>query len=321
MKKIISIILIMTLVLSMFVGCAKKETAEEIFTAVFENEKVEENFSFKEVIKLTSDDLTAQMGMTGPIELLITGDVFDTKSMKFTASVGLLGMNIEGDIYYVDEEILITSPFLSTFLNGVSNVRLSLDDLTELSGVETAIPTDNTKYVAIMDRFTEESGYSLTDILTIAEAVEEVEVDINGEMKKLTKITAEVNDEKILDIGLEFMNFIINDEEAREVFFANVNEEQMEEMVATFEDEESIAEITKAFEDIKFNELSLAMYVDADKSVFKTEIKMDIAIMVEEVETAFVVEVQVEKFNVGSVEKIELPEVNEDEVLNLADMF
>ena len=321
MKKIISVLLIITLAFSMFAGCAKKETAEEIFKGIFENEKVEENFSFKEVIKVTSDDLTPEIGIAGPIEISINGDVFDTESMKFKANINAGGMNIEGDIYYANKEILVTSPFLASFLNGISNVRLNLDDLAELSGVDTFIPTNNKKIIDIIKRFSKDKGYSITDILNIAEEVEKVEVDINDKTKKLTKVTAEIKGEDLINIGFEFMNFIINDDEAKDVFFANLDEEQMKEMITAFEDEELKANKEELLKNTKFNELSLVMYVDADKNVFKTEFKMDIAMMVEEVETAFVVEVQFDKFNVASVEKIELPEVNEDEVLNLADML
>lgn len=324
MKKILSLLLILTLVMTSFIACSKEDdlTAQELYDKVNEESVNLTNLSFLADFDLEVSGMEA-MGIAGPMGLEISGDMKDQETMKLSLNVDTgQGMVIEGDIYYKDQVMLINAPLLQSFL-GYQYIQLDMNAIAEEAGIDTAslAGVDQEKAKAVMERFEEESDFSLNDLYKLDEAVEEATVTVNEEEVKTKKITASMALENIDEFAVEFIKFAVNDEEARELFFAQMPEEQIVALEEAVNSGELQTELNKALEMITFNALDMVMYIDDAYHTVKTEINADLTVDDGTQTMNFVLTGFVDAFNIGGVEDVVLPEVAPEEVMNLSDMY
>lgn len=330
MKKILSLLLILTLAVGIFVGCggdkdgveaAKEMTTQEVFEKVQEVSQEMTNTSFLADFDLEMTGLE-EMGLAGPMGLTMTGDIKDAENMKMTMDIDTgMGMEIKGDIYLTDNTILIHAPLLQQFM-GYAYLKADLETLAEQAGTPITQP-DPEKVKAILERFEESTEYSIYDIVKLDDAKETVEVVVNEETVDATKLTMNVDLTGADDVIFAFVDFIINDEEAKELFLGTMTEEDITLMQEEMANEESRAELKKALEAITINEFSIVIYANADYQTIKTEFVADLSFVDPDLGQEFSMKLTgfMEYFNIGGVEEIVLPEVDPSEILDMNEMY
>ncbi len=332
MKKILSLILIMVLALSVFVGCGPKneeaatvadekapETAIGILETSMEASQDMVNTEFASEMTIESSAF-AELGVTEPIALKLSGSMFDVKNLFLNLDVeaGMLG-NIAGSIYMVEDSMLIHSPMLAAFL-GFEYVKADLDTIAEQAGTNfDAQQMDQEKIQEVLKRFTEKTDVSVAEILAINEKIEEVEVVIAEETVSAKKITMNFEIEKALDFAVKFIDFVVEDQEAQDVFFASLSEEEKTKAITELK-AFNREEVEKELEALKINNFAMSLYVNEDFIPVKSEFDVDLTITTEGEEVDLKVNGFMSFFNINKVEKIVLPEVEEDQVLDLNDM-
>lgn len=329
MKKILSLLLILTLVVGIFVGCGEKEgidaakemTAQEVFDKVQEKSADMTNASFLADFDLEMTGLE-ELGLAGPMGLTMTGDIKDAKNMKMTLDIDTgMGMAINGDIYLTEETLLVHAPLLQQFM-GYAYLKADINELAEQAGTPITQP-DPDKMKAILERFEESTDYSIYDIFKLNENKEVAEIVVNEVTMETTKLTMDVNLENADEVIYALVEFMINDEEAREMFLSSMTEEDIAMMKEEMANEESRAELKKALDALQINEFTVVMYADAEYQTVKTEFVADMNI--ENPETAEIMTVKIsgfmDYFNIGGVTEIVLPEVDPAEILDLNDMY
>jgi len=330
MKKIVSLIMIFALVMTMFVGCggeesgikaAEKMTAQEVYEKVQEASKSMTNTSFLADFDFEMSGLE-EMGFAGPMGMTITGDIKDQENLMMALTVDTgQGMTFSGEIYMTDKKMLIHAPMLQQFM-GYAYISADLDQLAEKTGTPVSQP-DPEKVQAIIDRFEENSEYSLYDLVKIREEKETVEVTVNEEVIEAVKLTADIQLEGAEDVLYSFIEFMMTDAEAKEVFFSNMTEEQLNETIAQLNNEETKAEFKEVLEALTVNELTVVTYANADYLTVKTEMVVDVDFVDPTTEETMNIKLSgfMDYFNIGGVEEIVLPEVAPEEIMNLNDMM
>lgn len=328
MKKILSILIITAMVLGLFVGCGKKEevvrTSQEIFEAAKEKSKDIKNAAFDAEITVEVGGLDPSLGLNAPISLIMSGQMTDVKNMQINLDVDTgQGMNIYGEIFLKDEMILIHAPLLATFL-GSEYVKMDMAKLSETAGVDFSAATmDQEKVLAVLDKFSEEKGYTIFDMLKVNDAVEEVEIIINenDESIKTKKIVSNIDVLKAVDLGLAFLEYVSENEEAQSVLFANLSQEEIDKAIAEIKSEEFRASIDEALKLLVINKFEYVLYVNDEDIPVKVEFDLDANVTDEEE----VVNLKVSGFNtmykIGEIEEIILPKVDETEILDLNDLY
>lgn len=330
MKKIISLIMIAALMMTAFIGCggeesgikaAEKLTSQEVFEKVQEKSQDMTNTSFLADFDLEMSGLE-QMGFAGPMGLTITGDMKDAENMMMAieADTGQ-GMTISGELYLTGKEMLIHAPILESFM-GYAYMSADLEKLTEMSGTNVSQP-DPAKVKAIMDRFEENSEYSIYDIVKVREAKETVEITVNEETVEAVKLTADVQLEGADDVLLALVEFMLTDEEAKEVFFGNMTQEDMDATLAQLQDESAKAELKEVLEAIKVNEFTIVTYANGDYQTVKNEMTIDVNFVDPNTSEEMNIKLTgfMDFFNIGGVKEIVMPEVEADKIMNLNDMY
>ncbi|MCH4887248.1 hypothetical protein EZV73_06680 [Acidaminobacter sp. JC074] len=330
MKRILSLVMIFALVMAMFVGCggeengikaAEKMTAQEVYEKVQEASKTMTNTSFLADFNLEMSGLE-EMGFAGPMGMTVTGDMKDAENMMMALTVDTgQGMTISGEIYMTDKKMLIHAPLLQQFM-GYAYISADLDQLAESTGTPVTQP-DPEKVQAILDRFAETTEYSIYDLVKIREEKETVEITVNEEVVETVKLTADIQLDGAEDVLFAFIEFIMSDAEAKELFFSNMTEEQLNEAIAEMNNEEARAEMKAALDAITVNELTVVTYANADYLTVKTEMMVDVDFVDPTTEESMNIKLNgfMDYFNIGGVESIVLPEVAPEEIMNLNDMM
>lgn len=328
MKKILSLLLIATLMMTAFVGCFQKEeeievpkelTAKELFEEAMDKNQEVTNASFLMDMTLDLSSLE-DLGVAGPIGIVATGDVKDEKNMAVKLNVDLAGQPIDAALYLKDDKFLVQSSFFSVFF-GSDIVTADLAALSEATGTPINQPNAD-EVLDIVDRFAEATEYSLYDIFQLADTKEKVSLSINEATVDTTKLTAKIDISNSDEMLFEFMKFILEDEEAKALFYSNMTEIQLAELEAALNDADTMAEISDAIDMFKFNEFSIDMYLDSELRVVAMDMVMDMAIndptTGESITMAMTA--HMEYFNYGNVKDIEFPEYDPASVFDLGDL-
>lgn len=329
MKKILSLLMILALMIGALVGCGEKTgieavqalTPQEIYTKVQEKGQEATNASFLADFDLEMSGLES-MGFAGPMGLTIAGDVKDAENMKMTieADTGQ-GMTINAEMYLTGDKMLIHAPILESFM-GYAYMTADVNTIAEQAGAQVTQP-DPAKIQGIMKRFEETTDYSMYDIIKLADTKEAVDVTVNEATVKAVKLTADVQLEGAEETILGFVEFMLTDEEAKEVFFANMSDEDIASTLAEIQDENAVSEFKKGIQAIQLNQFSIVTYVNENYEAVKVEMVMDASFTDPSTEETMNIKFNgyVDSFNIGGVKDIVLPEVEEDQILNLNDML
>lgn len=329
MKKILSLLLILTLAVGIFVGCGEKEgieaakemTTQEVFDKVQEVSQEMTNASFLADFNLELTGLE-DLGIAGPMGLTMTGDIKDVKNMKMSIDIDTgMGFAINGDIYLVDETILIHAPILQQFM-GYAYLKADINTLAEQAGTPMTQP-DPAALKAVLERFEVSTEYSIYDVFKLNENKEVVDVVVDEKTIEATKLTMDVNLENADEIIFALVDFIINDEEAKELFLSTMTDEDIADIKEQMANEESRAELKTFINALQINEFNIVMYADADYQTIKTEIAIDVTITDPDSEETFSIKLSgfMDYFNIGQVGDIVLPEVDPTEILDINDMY
>lgn len=323
MKRIISILLIVMLVLGLFVGCAKKEpekTSTEIIEIAEEKIKEVGNTGFNAEMTIDLGVVDPSLGLTGPIGVTFDGEIFSENNMHLNINLDTgQGMVISGEIFIKDDEVLIHAPMLAAFL-GAEYIKMDMTTLTEASGVNTS-DENRDRILEVFRSFRQEKNYTNVELLVINELVEEVEITVNETLIDSKKVTATVDLEKIVELGLAFLDYISENKEAQDVFFENLTQEEIDEALAQIASDEIRVSLDEMLEKLTINAFDFILYVDVENLPVKMEYNVDVDVTEEEVATNVKSNGFVSLFNIGSIEEILLPEVDEDKVLDFNDFY
>lgn len=324
MKKILVLVLVIALTFGLFVGCGDKETdkvttAEEMLEKVSEASKDVTNAEFKADFDLEISGLEA-LGFAGPMGLEMNGKIKDHSNMMIQLAVDTgQGMTIEADLYLSEEKMMIYAPLLQ-MLMGYSYIELGMDTITETAGVEMT-EADSEKVLAILDRFEEESEYSLYDILILSDDMEEVEVVVNDTNVDATKLSMTINLDDSIDMLVEFMKFVVEDAEAKELFFKDYTDEDLATMTEEFNNPETIEEAQGMLDQLTINTFEFVYYINDEYIPVKFDLAIDVTVDVDGEATTIKLNGAFEMFNFGDVKDIEFPEVDPAEVMNADDLL
>lgn len=324
MKKILALVMVLALTFGLFVGCGDKsdETAREVLEKVNEASLEVTNSEFKADFDLEISGLDA-LGLVDPMGLVLSGKIKDQTNMMLDIAVETgQGLPLDASLYISEEKILIHAPLLEMFL-GSAYIEMDLTALTELSGVAGVEMTseDSDQVLEILDRFEEETEYSIYDILILDETVEEVEVTVDEEVIEAKQLKMTINLDDSVEMLVEFMTFITEDDEARALFFADYTDEDIALMKEEFDNPETIAEIEAALELLTINTFEFIYYVNEDYVPVKYEMTIDITVDIDGEATTVKLTGDYEMFNFGEVEDLEFPVVDPSEVMNLNDLL
>jgi hypothetical protein len=321
MKKILALLMVFVMVLS-FVACGEKqvaeaETSQDLFDKVMENQETQ-NAEFDASFEMTMTGLE-EMGLAGPMTLQVSGKVQDEKSMEMELAVDPgQGMQIQASIFMKDGKMLVHAPMMQMFL-GYAYIEMDIDAMAAEASVTAT--TDPQKVIDLLNRFSDETDYSIYDILTLSETMETAEVIVNEETLETTKLVMDINVEKAPDLLLAFMDWILNDDEAKEVFFANYTEEDLKMMEEEMNDPSTRAEIEEALEMIDIQKMNIVYYINADYIPVKTEV--DMAMTVNDGTQVMDITLMgtTNIFNIDGVTSVEYPEVDPAEIMDMNNLL
>jgi hypothetical protein len=324
MKKILAIMLIIAMMFS-FVACGDDETAadkvktpEELMDKVMEESGEFVNGEFAGHFELEMSGLE-ELGFAGPMSLDLTGQMFDEKNMMFDMQIDAgIGMIIAAKLYMTEDQMLIDMPFLATML-GYQYMSMDLASVYEMAGTEMA-QQDADKVMEILERFQDETEHSIYDVLVLDDSMDEEEITINEEKVDVTKISMSVSLEDAIDLLYAFMDFIANDEEAKELLLAEMTQEDIDMMLEEMDNPETRAEIEAVLEMVDIKSFNIDYYINADFVPVKFDVLADMSIEAEGEVLDMKLTGNFEYFNMNGVEEIEIPEVDPSQVMDLTDM-
>lgn len=324
MKKILAIMLIIALMFS-FVACSKDDaaadkvaTSEELLEKVMESGEDATNaeFSAKFDLELSGMD---EFAMMGPMSLEMTGKMTDEKNMEISLKVDAgIGMTIEADLYLSEDKMLIHAPILSALGGGPEYMSLDMATLTEEANV--SMDQNSEEVMAVLERFEDETEYSIYDILILDEKMEEVEVTINDESVDTTKLNMTVSLDKAIDMVYALMEFVFEDEEARALLLTEMTEEDIVIAQEEMQDPETRVELESMIEMVAINTFEMNGYINSDFIPVKFDINADVSVDVEGQMMNAKLTGEFEMFNIGGVKSVEMPEVDPAEVMDLTEM-
>lgn len=327
MKRLLAIILI----IAMAFGCVacgdgedKVETARDFIDKVNEMNTEVKSSEFASSFTLEMSGLD-EIGISEPMGLEMDGKVLDAKNMEMNMDLDTgTGMSIAASIYMKDNKMLIHAPMLSMVM-GYAYMEMDMDTMNEMAGSSVNMDAEDVQIILdVINRFEEETEYSLYDIVVLNDDLEEVTVEVNGEEVDTTKLEMTVQLDGAVDVIVAFMDFIFADEEARAAFFDGYTDEEIDEMheelKANMADEAQLAELEEALEMVDIKTFKMVSYYDEDYNAVKTEMDIDVTVEAEGEVVDIKMSGYMDVFNIGGDMTIEMPEVNPDEVLNLNDM-
>ncbi len=327
MKKIIKVILVMSLILSLLIGCGKQSimdlTTKEILKQSREQSKNLKNLEYTSTISVDFSG-SEKMGISNPINITTSGQMKDAKNFKMDMSADSgKGFKVEGSIYRQNDEMLLYFPMLSAFIQA-EYIRFNISEVFDQTmNMPSPSNLDKDKLLEIMNRFKEKSSMDIYSIFRFSDKKEEVLTSINGEDKKLVKIDASIDASKLVDYGLEFMLFAMEDEESKKIFFRNITDEKLNEIKNLMTNPEKRAEINKALEDVKNSTISLVLYFDNE--CYLNRMKVDSNVNFKDVNNGLDMYIKltasVDYFNIGMVKEINIPDISEDKVKDFKDLI
>ena len=221
MKKILAMMLVIVMAFS-FVACGDEsaadqvKTPQELMNKVMEQSDEASNGEFKGAFEVEFTGID-ELAMFGPMSLELEGKVADAKNMMMELQVNM-GMSIGATVYITEERMLLDIPFLAQMMGTARYMELDMADLNEMAGSEVSTQ-DAEKVMAVLERFQEETEYSIYDFLVMNDEMEEVEVTINEEKVDATKVSMTISLEEGIDLAMAFMDFIATVDEAKALFF------------------------------------------------------------------------------------------------------
>lgn len=333
MKKILSIVLMITLSLSLLTGCFSKEealevkveTSSDLFEAAMEKNKDMKNTEFVANIEAElSDDPTLEETQIMGVEM--NGKILDEKSMMVNMNIDTgQNMTISGSIYIKDDVVLVHAPILASMM-GAEYIKLDMAMVAETVGAS-ADSTDAEKYKDIFNKFSEETGYDIFTVFNIEESIEEVEITINEEVVNTKKLTTTLNVDGAVELIFAFLDYIAENQEAKDILFVDMTEEEIEVTTAKLKDPIIREEVQNFITKSEFRTLSYIMYIDEDLNMRKGELNIDATVIIEATEymEEEVLDIKlkgnIERFNIGGVIEIILPEVDENQILDMSQMY
>lgn len=331
MRKILSLLLILALVMTSFIACGKNEeakeeekkelTAQELYDKVSDESEDMTNLSFAADFELEVSGFEL-MNLDGPMTLNITGDMKDQETMKMSINVDTGQGVIQSDIYFKDQVMLLNVPFVQALI-GYQYIQLDMNEASEQAGIDATSFTsiDQEKLKDIMKKFEKQSKYSMEDLYDLDEAIEETEVTVNEEEVDVKKISAAITLDDIDGFAMAFIKFVLEDEDAKSLFLNEVSESDLAVLKDSINSGELEAEMKSALEKINFNSLDMVMYVDEDYHAVKTEIVADMTFEDEMQSVSVKLTGHIDAFNIGKVKDIEVPDVAPEQIYNLTDMY
>lgn len=326
-KRIMAMLCAMMMLVTMLSGCGKKETPKEVLTKAFE--KSYEMKTAKQSIDMSVNfDLSAAPDDEAKMMLemfngaRISGTMeSDTEAMK---SMGNLtaefsGMSYDMEIYTDGYKSIMKMPMFPQYI--VSNA--------ELEGSE---EIDQEEIKKFAKEITDSMLASIKDDSISME--EKQTVSINGKDTKVTKITFSFKNEemktlmeKIISEMLEneyFVNNLLKEnvktqmEIAGEEFSEEVYKQKLEEMKT---------EMKTAFDEmekvVSFDSLDIVYGIDSDYNAVYSDMKFAVTMKMEDegMTLPFEVKAQSAVWDINKPVDIVLPELNEENSVNLEDMM
>jgi uncharacterized lipoprotein YehR (DUF1307 family) len=325
MKKILALLLVLVMAFS-FVGCNKEESAadqvktpQELMDKVMEASKTSRSGEFNGSFEMTMSGLE-EMGLAGPMSLNMSGKVADEKNVMVKMDVDAgIGMVINAEMYLNEDQMLLYAPLLGQFM-GYSYMSMDMSQVTEMAGSDISTE-DAEKVMAVLERFEDETDYSIYDVLKIDDNMAEETITINDEEVDTTKLVMTIELDKAVDVMYGFLEFVTEDEEARELLLGQMTQEDIDMMIEEMEDPATKAELEAALEMININELSMDLYINGDFIPVKMDMVFDMTVSEGDETLDMNMTGSFEFFNIGGVESIEFPEVSPEEVMDMTDMM
>lgn len=325
MKKILAVLLALILAFSM-IGCKENDKVDEnknqgieMFESMMKDLSSRDNMSMKSTMSLELEQLT-MLGLPSPMMIEMTTDVSSHKNMKMNLAVDLGILPIEADIYVTEDQLMIYSELLGSFL-GAPYMSLDLQDLMSQVGETTESEEQLNQLKDILARYEETSEYSLYDVFVFDEKVVEEKITVNEEKIDTNKITMNLTLDKAVDFLYDFMTFAAEDEEARALLLTSMTDEEIDEMKAEMLDPENRVKLEEALAGLTMNSFKIEMYLNKDLAPVKMDLDIDVSLLVEEEVYDLKFKMNQEMFNFGIVEDIQMPDVDPSEVQNLSDMI
>ncbi|MBN2795648.1 MAG: hypothetical protein JXR88_09595 [Clostridia bacterium] len=324
MKKILAMMLILVMAFT-FVGCGKESAADQVKTPqelmdkIMDASGTQKSGEFKGNFELNMSGLE-EMGLAGPMSLEMTGKVADEKNMSIDMKVDPgIGMVIDASLYLNDEQMLIYAPMLGQFM-GYSYLSMDMASVSEMAGTDINAQ-EAAKVMEVLKKFEDETEYSIYDVIVLNENLKEEKVKINGEDVDTTKLVMNVKLDKAMDLVVAFLEFVAEDEDARGILMADMSQEDIDMMLESIHDPDTRAEVDAALEGIDIKTFEVEYYVNSDFVPVKMDLNADMNISAEGEELSIQLTGSFEFFNIGKVEKIEMPEVDPAEVMDMTDMM
>lgn len=328
MKRVMSLLLILVLTLS-FVACGnedsaaeKMDTPEALMDEVMENAEENTNAEFNANFALEMSGLE-ELEMFGPMTLEMTGKMKDAKNMMMELAVDAgIGLSIEGSLFINEEKMLIHLPLLNTMLGmGYDYMQLSMSDVTDLAGSDLAATQDADKIMAVLERFQEETDNSIYDILVLNEKMPVEKIEINDKKVETTKLSMTVSTDGAIDMIYAFMAFIAEDEEAKALLLAEMSQEDIDTMLEEMADPATREEMEEVLEMIDIETFAMDYYINSNFDIVKMVINADLSMENEGEVLDVKLSGEMERFNFGDVKSIDMPDVTDDQIMNLTDMI
>ncbi len=326
MKKIISMLMIISFILMIVIGCGEKSlidyTSKEIIEKSREKSDDLKNAEYNADLSVEFSG-SENMGISAPINITMSGQTMNSKNFNIdiAADPGN-GFKVEGSLYLKDNEMLVHVPMLSAFI-GAEYVRLNVNEaFNKTTGKKLPFDIKKEEILKILEHFKEKTGINSYSIFNFSEDKEKVNITINNEEIETVKISGRVEVVQLLEYGVKFMSFALEDEEARKLLFNDSPEEELAQLKKMINNPQKIEKLMDAIKEFNKNNISLEIYFDNNfypiRMIFDADVnfKSDTGEKVVNIKTNG----SVDYFNIGDVKEIDMPEINEDKVKDFKDL-
>ncbi len=126
---------------------------------------------------------------------------------------------------------------------GYDYLELNMSDVTEMAGTDLAATQDADQIMKILERFQDETDYSIYDVFVLDEKMDEEKITINDKKVETTKVSMTVSLDGAVELLYAFMEFASEDEEAKALLLEEMDQAEIDEMIASMDDPETREEI------------------------------------------------------------------------------
>lgn len=321
-KRILSMLLIISLVLISAVGCSK-DISTQYQDALEKTAKVEkstQSIEFELNIDPSGLTMTPEEQMSLELYKNITGKMdikLDTKGKlaQFDGNISLGGIAVNAKGFMKDDKIVLQVPMLPQYL--VADVK----DLT--AGQATA--PDTTK---LQESLSKKISPLWKQTLTKdkIKKLGDKKINIGGSEVNTTELEFSLSNDEINKFILNVIQAVVKDEEFKKVMISTLNKENPSAPISESDFDTQIntalPELEKALKDVKVENFKYTGNIDKNSYLVQESASFDLSANIPDAGSVKIgFKFTLKRSDIGKDVKVDMPETNETNSINIKDLM